>query len=565
MTKIKAFKKNLARVFDDNLHTKIWHNVVDWVIIGLILLSTIAIFLSTFDSINEKYGSILKIIDVVTTILFTIEVSLRIWVADEIDPKFKGLWGRVKYCFTFYGFIDFVSTYSFYLAFIFPLPVLALKTLRVARIFRVFRYMKSFRLLSRAFSSKKRELNVSIQFLVVITVILSFLLYFVEHNAQPDVYDNGWHSITWAFAQYIGDPGGFADYSPITLVGKIIACLVGIMGIAIFAVPAGLIGSGFLEAVEEEQKEEKISQDIDRLKIAFERKLDRYTRYQICPMYESVTDIQARLQMDESEILSAVRESKNYRMINLAATIPVDKNPADRLAVEHFYANTVYGACINRGSKVTIVSPSSYVDPVIGNFAFYLAAFGGFNFVSREYGCYPIESYYIIKNNETEGLKEFMNDVDSLASSDDSWVFTILAASGRQEPERPTQLHIGFGGHKGDSSLDAPDLFIHDKATTEQICAGFEKELNEQFGLLSDRQQYHDSFNPAIYLRHLENKDKINGLVLRLAWSFTCWDSRRMQIAQSMADIIKRNIEPERETHNEYLKIKDLGFNGYES
>ena len=95
-SKIQKFKHELARVFDDNLHTKQWHNYMDYAIMGLILISTLEVFLSTFSSIAEQYGPYLKFIDHFTTYFFTIEVTLRIWCADEIDPKYKGLWGRVR-------------------------------------------------------------------------------------------------------------------------------------------------------------------------------------------------------------------------------------------------------------------------------------------------------------------------------------------------------------------------------------------------------------------------------------------------------------------------------------
>ena len=58
--KCKAFKKDLACVFDDNLHTKKWHNIVDWVIIALILISSLEIFLSTFEDVSEQYGGVLR-------------------------------------------------------------------------------------------------------------------------------------------------------------------------------------------------------------------------------------------------------------------------------------------------------------------------------------------------------------------------------------------------------------------------------------------------------------------------------------------------------------------------
>ena len=113
--KIEKFRENLNRIFDDNLRTKQWHNYADYIIIGLIIISTVEVFLSTYDGIVAKYGKWLTSVDYFTTIFFTIEVSLRIWCADLLDPKYKGFWGRIKYCFSFYGMIDILSTYPFYI------------------------------------------------------------------------------------------------------------------------------------------------------------------------------------------------------------------------------------------------------------------------------------------------------------------------------------------------------------------------------------------------------------------------------------------------------------------
>ncbi len=100
---MQKLKQQLARVFDDNLRTKQWHNWVDYIIIGLIVVSTVEVFLSTFDGFAHRYGVWLQVVDLFTTVFFTIEVTLRIWCADLIDDKYKGFWGRVKYCFSFYG------------------------------------------------------------------------------------------------------------------------------------------------------------------------------------------------------------------------------------------------------------------------------------------------------------------------------------------------------------------------------------------------------------------------------------------------------------------------------
>ena len=567
----QEFKKGLARVFDDNLHTKQWHNYVDYAIIGLILLSTAEIFISTFpiSATAEKW---MKGIDWFTQIFFTIEVSLRIWTADEIDPKYKGFWGRVKYCFSFYGLIDFLATYPFWFSFIVPLPVTALKSLRImrlfriARMFRIFRYMKAFRFLGTAVKSKKTEMLVSLQFLLITTIVLSLLLYIVEHDANPEMIGDAWKAFVWAFAKYIGDPGKVADLPIVTTAGNIIAFIVGILGIAIFAVPIGLIGSGFTEAIEEQQKEEEIKNNVDKLHRAFERKQDPPTLFQVVPMFLSVVDIQARMGMTQEAIFEAVNASGDFRVFNMAATIPADQNPQDRLAVEHFVVNRPYGCFIDRGSRVTIVSPASMIDPMVGNFSYYLAKIGGFNFVSRELGeVRPYKSFYLAASFDEPGQPEFMADINELTSREGAWCVTILSASGTNEPEYPEVVHIGYGGGRGESALDAPNLFIHDIEKADAIFTGIESTLQNDFGWKAERQMRHKSDNAKVYLRHLPSVDTMNAFILRIAWSAMSRDTRRIKMAQAIADILHNELEPDRQVDRSELKIKNIGYSDYKA
>lgn len=562
--KIQKFREKLNRVFDDNLHTKQWHNYVDYAIIGLIIISTVEVFLSTYDCIVERYGKWLHFVDWFTTIFFTIEVSLRIWCADLLDEKYKGFWGRIKYCFSFYGMIDILSTYPFYLHFFIKIPYAALKALRIARLLRIFRYMKAFSILSRAIKAKKQEMVVSLQFLAIVTLILSFILFFVEHEVQPDVYNNGWKSVVWAFAQYIGDPGGFAETPPISFIGRLIACAIGILGIAIFAVPAGLIGSAFTEVMSADNHEVEIEENKKKLHLAFERKMCRFTRLQIMPLNLSIQEIIARMRMTENEIIEAVEHSQDFRIINIASTVPVDDRPMDKLAIEHFIVNRPYGCMIDRGSKVTIVSPSSLVDPVIGAYTYYFAKLGGFNYISREVGeLRPYKSFYNC-SQDVPGLEEYMSDIEKLSAKDGSWVVTLLAASGANEPELPSQIHLTYGGKKGDASLEAPSVVIRDKEIAKAMFADIENLLESEYGINTDRQKYHDSANQNMFMRKLSNAESVNGLIIRIAWSCMYWDSRRIKIAQSMAEIIKKYAEPEVGLDlDPELKVKGIAYEGH--
>ena len=567
------FKKELARVFDENLHTKQWHNYVDYAIIGFIVLSTAEIFISTFN-VSLRVEKWLKAIDLITQIFFTVEVSLRIWAADQIDPKYKGFWGRVRYCFSFYGLIDFLATYPFWFNYFYiaALPITAMKSLRTLRLFRVvrmirvFRYMKAFRFLGQAVKSKKTEMAVSLQFLVVVTIVLSLLLYLVEHDSNPEMISNGWSAIIWAFAKYIGDPGKVADLPIVTTAGKAISFCVGILGIAIFAVPIGLVGSGFTEAIEQKEKEDKLRDNIDKLHKSFERKADRITGYQIVPMFQSVADVQAKMSMTEADIFDAVKASPDFRVFNIAATIPAEKNPFDKLAIEHFQINRPYGCFIDRESRVTIIAPSAMSDPMIGNFAYYLAKIGGFNYISRELGdVLPYQSFYLPTTFDAPGQQEFMDDVKEVTSRRSPWTFTMLAAAGALEPDYPEQVHIGYGGPKGDSGFDAQNLLVHDFKKADSIFAALETELQEKLNITCERQQRYRYDNEKIYLRHLPHPERINSVIFRIAWTAFAWNPERIKLAETMAEIIRGQLDPGRPIDRSELKIKNIGYSDYKT
>ncbi|MCM1036129.1 MAG: ion transporter [Bacteroides sp.] len=559
---IREFRHRLGLVFDDNLGTRQWYNIVDWIIVGMILLSSIEIFLATF-SWSPGVERALDIVNTATLWFFVVEVTLRIWAAPEQSRRFKGFMGRVRYCLTGYGFIDFISTYPFLIQYFVPLPVGGLRVLRVARVIRIFRitrYAKSFNLLFDSIREKKNELIVSMQFLLIVTFILSLILYFHEHEAQPDVYNNGFVSVLWAFAQYIGDPGQFADTPPVTFVGRAIACIVGILGIAIVAVPAGILGAGFTETIERENHKKEIKENATKLRLCFERKLDRPTGFQACPPFQSMITIQARQMMSENDIIEAVNSTPGYRISNLATTIPFANNPVDRLVVEYFEHNRPYGICIDRGSRFTVIATSSYIDACTGFFAYYLAMIGGFNYVSREFGkLAPVESFYNIKGTPQDaGFKDFMADVDMLLSRPGAWSLTSLVSSGAQEPDYDTDVHFGTGSPKGQET-------IGNLITDKEVFANFYRDISEVLGkdenIKCDLGKYHNTSMPGLFLRKLARSNEPNDFVMRVSWRVMLWSPRRLEVARKIAETINRDIlgidgNPEVER----LKVKDFGF-----
>lgn len=545
MTKVEKFKQGLARVFDDNMHTKQWHNYVDYVIIGLIVISTIEVFLSTYDNIVEKYGYWLHVVDYFTTTCFTIEVTLRIWAADQIDPKYKGFWGRVRYCCSFYGLIDLLSTYPFYINFFVKVPYVALKILRIARLFRVLRYVKAFSILSRAIRAKKQEMIVSLQFLAIVTLILSFILFFVENAAQPDVYDNGWKSVVWAFAQYIGDPGNFADTPPITLVGRLIACVIGVLGIAIFAVPAGLIGSAFTEVMEEDSKSEELINNSCRITEFMLVKSIKRAGLFFPAKNISTGDLMLEMGLSETEILKAVSSARNLRLKNLANAISSGPK-TDMIVVNQFYVNTEYGSHIERGSSVTIVNPLGRGDNGLSYFDWHIAQIGGFNFVANELFSRTHSdvnsrcNFYTV--NEPDNLT-FQAYIDHITRGRDKNDWIIIIAGEQVVKNSAYDFHFELGGERGETSFDFEDCIPWNGELTKQLFEDFSKTLEETLQLKTDLHNVQPKVGKQNIARYLKTKTEANVILLTVSYDLMVFNKGVYDAIVNVATVLNRNLE----------------------
>ena len=572
-------KERLALVFDDDfrsqpLRTK---NYLDFLIIGVIVLSTVSVFLGTFP-LSDGFRQGLRAFDWFVQIFFTIEVSLRIWAADLIDKKYKGFGGRVRYCLSFYGLVDFLATYPVWLGLIvpglLPLGVIQLfRVFRVARLFRVFHYLKAFRFLGEAVSSKKKEMWVSLQFIVVTTVVLSFLLYLVEHDSNPQMIGDGWKSIVWAFAKYIGDPGKIADMPLVTPAGQVIAFLVGIMGIAIFVVPIGFLSAGFQEAMEKNTRKEELARMREKLQKAFRRSGDKSLReylsslpdggggrlgvINIVPQRIFVSKLQVDGGMKLDDVIDTCGEFPEFRMKNLSDALGAEELAPERFVVENFPVNTDYGCHIDRGSDVTIVCPTAFKEVGVGWFTYYLAKFGGFNYVSRDIKVDgEPDSFYNIQT-ETEGrtmAEKFLEDIRSTSAR---WV--IVVVEHLKSSANPFDFHFADALHDG-SSLTVTDQEAYNSFTKR--FAALMKDLFS-LGTAVPSKRYPLMKKNLCYAVRKDHPD-VNCFVLRPSSELMNMNSRKLAIAFEMAGLISDCLDHGRGmTDDDEADLKARGCYGY--
>ena len=423
----------------------------------------------------------------------------------------------------------------------------------------------SFILFGRAFKNAKKDFWVSIQVLFWITLVLAIVFYFVEHMAQPEEYQNPWQALVWAFTRYIGDPGHFAGKGPITLTGRYIDTFIGILKILIFAVPAGLVANGFRKAMEEDKRSHHLEECRERIRKSFRRVLNKATHYRVPPRNVSVVSLQAKKGMTENDIIDTVTKFPEFRLRNLATSQTRSEHPQDRLVIEMLplceqtvdgfkIEQTSYGVRINRQSNVTIIAPTSGTECSIGSFAFYVAQFGGFNFVSREFVEDVDEpvSYFTIDDETKEHIADFMKDIRSLSKGKEHWNIVLISSDNVHD----TQVHLI---HKMKQGGEICLTTLNDEQF-QQFYADLSDSLNQNHQLLCDLD---DKYRPVgqknVGVKVGGGKEN-NTFTLRISYSITTWIDTYSPIAIDMAKTIKQHLEADnRKEFKEHPGWKEKG------
>ena len=185
----------------------------------------------------------LVIIDHVTVCIFIIDYALRLGTSD-FKLK-KGTLSYVEYPFTPMAIIDLlcilpsltVISASFKMLKIFRL----FRTFRAFRAFKAFRYSRSMSIIVGVLRAQKDAL-LAVCILAVGYILVSALIMF---NAEPETFNTFFDAIYWSTVSLT--TVGYGDIYAMTSVGKIITMISALFGVAIVALPAGIITAGYME------------------------------------------------------------------------------------------------------------------------------------------------------------------------------------------------------------------------------------------------------------------------------------------------------------------------------
>lgn len=206
----------------------------DIVLLWLIGISILAVMLESVSSIQLRFGHILRFVEWVITISFTIEYIIRLWIVKK----------PAKYIFSWLGIVDLLSFLPTYLSFFIVgsqgFAILrSLRLLRVFRILKLMRFVSEAQILGKALVTSRHKITVFFLFLLILVFILGTIMYLVE--GRQNGFDSIPQSIYWAIVTLT--TVGFGDITPQTVVGQMIASIIMLLGYSIIAIPTGIVGA----------------------------------------------------------------------------------------------------------------------------------------------------------------------------------------------------------------------------------------------------------------------------------------------------------------------------------
>jgi voltage-gated potassium channel len=204
----------------------------DVALLVCIVASVVTVLLDSVASIRAQYGTLLRALEWTFTILFTVEYVLRLATV-----------GRpLRYALSFFGLVDLLAIVPTYLS-VFIAGAQSLIVIRALRLLRIFRVLKlahflgEARMLGAALQASLRKITVFLGTVLTIVLIVGALMYLIE--GEPSGFDSIPQSMYWAIVTLT--TVGYGDIAPQTVVGKLLASVVMILGYGIIAVPTGIV------------------------------------------------------------------------------------------------------------------------------------------------------------------------------------------------------------------------------------------------------------------------------------------------------------------------------------
>lgn len=223
-------------------------------LVALILANVAAVILESQVSLHLATPAFFHGFEIASVVIFTLEYLARLWAAPA-DPRYEGLRparARLAYASSPLAVVDLLAIAPFYLALLVPIDLRYLRAFRLLRLLKLSRYFDGLQIFVKVIRAEIGAISAALLTMFVLVIISACLMFSLESHAQPQVFASVVDAIWWAVVTLT--TVGYGDVTPVTVGGKILAMGIMLMGVATFALPAGILAARFSEELRERRE-----------------------------------------------------------------------------------------------------------------------------------------------------------------------------------------------------------------------------------------------------------------------------------------------------------------------
>jgi voltage-gated potassium channel len=249
-----SLRRRLYLILEPTEKGGILERIFEIMLVVIIILNILAIVMDSVEAVDHEYKAFFHDFEIFSVAFFTIEYFLRLYSIVE-SPKYKHpVNGRIRFACSPMAIIDLLAFIPFYFTFL-PFDLRFLRIFRLMGLFRMFkvaRYLQALTIFKRVIYDRREQLVLSIILILFMLVIISTIMYYAEHDTQPEVFSSIPATMWWGIATLT--TVGYGDMVPVTALGKILGGTFAVIGFGLLALPAGILSSGFFEFMHSSKK-----------------------------------------------------------------------------------------------------------------------------------------------------------------------------------------------------------------------------------------------------------------------------------------------------------------------
>ncbi len=246
--------KEIVNIIEPNTDNK-WSRIYEWIML-------VAIAIGIFPLMFRTHYTLFWFFDIISCVCFVVDYLLR-WVTVRARSEKKQWTAFVVYPFTPMAIIDLLSI----------LPTVSLlspafkaarlsRLLKILRVVKVIRYFESLEIILSVIRKQKKVLYAVLSMAMFYTFVTAMIMFNAEEEINPEtgdyLFENFFDAFYWAICTLT--TVGYGDLYPISTTGRVISIISSLVGIAIIALPSGVITAGYLDEIRD-RKSQKLNED----------------------------------------------------------------------------------------------------------------------------------------------------------------------------------------------------------------------------------------------------------------------------------------------------------------